>query len=111
MSEEEQNNINQYLQNISKQFEEILQRMQADEHKLEHIHRCWSEYNHAVELSQPWLVEAERLLKQGEIEQCKVTVFMTYILSIRHCPYWTSRENSVSIQLIELTHINKFNLV
>ena len=72
LSEEEQNNINEYLQNISKDFEEILQRMQADEQKLENIHRCWSEFNRAVELSLPWLVEAERLLKEGETDQCKV---------------------------------------
>ena len=79
MSEEEQKNINQYLQTMSKEFEEILQRMQADEQKLEHIHRCWSEFNHAVELSLPWLVEAETLLKEGEIDQCKVRLFMTFI--------------------------------
>jgi hypothetical protein len=40
-----------------------------------------------------------------------INEFEIYILSIRDCPYWTSRENSISIQLIELTHINKFNLV
>ena len=72
MSEEEQSDVNQYLQTVSKEFEEILKRMQADERRLENIHRCWSEYNRAVELSLPWLVEAERLLKEGEIDECKV---------------------------------------
>ena len=72
MSEEEEHDIKEQLQNISKEFEEILQGMQADGQKLEHIHRCWTEYNHAVELALPWLVEAERLLKEGEIADCKV---------------------------------------
>ena len=77
MTEEEKNDINQYLQKVSQEFEQILRRMQTDEQKLEHIHRCWSEFNRAVELSLPWLVEAERLLKEGGVNQCKVTFYMT----------------------------------
>lgn len=76
MTEEETNDINQYLQKVSQEFEQILRRMQADEQKLEHIHRCWSEFNRAVELSLPWLVEAERLLKEGGVNQCKVMLLI-----------------------------------
>lgn len=75
MAEDERENTDRYLQAISREFEQVLVRMQADEKKLEHIHRCWSDYEHALELSLPWLVEAERLLKEGKMEQCKVTLF------------------------------------
>ena len=80
MTEEEKNDTMQNLQKISEEFEQILRRMQADEQKLEHVHRCWSEYDRAVELSLPWLIEAERLLKEGGIKQCKVTLLIAFII-------------------------------
>lgn len=74
MTEEEKTNVDLYLQSISVQFESILNRVTEDEQKLQDIHCCWSAYNRAVQLSLPWLVEAERLLKEAEITQCKVGI-------------------------------------
>ena len=80
MTDEEKNDTMQNLQKISHEFEQILRRMQADDQKLEHVHRCWSEYDRAVQLSLPWLIEAERLLKEGGIKQCKVSRLIAFII-------------------------------
>ena len=64
--------MNLLLQTVSGEFEFILNRVSEDEQTLKDIHCCWSAYNRSIQLSLPWLVEAEKRLKDAEIIHCKV---------------------------------------
>ena len=74
MTEEDKADVDLFLQVVSVEFENILHRVAEDEQKLQDIHGCWSAYNRAVQLSLPWFIEAERLLKEAEVTECKVGI-------------------------------------